>query len=399
MTDSVSARTKLGDCTLEILDRSTKNVPNNLKQRLFRHRFNRSDFSELQRQILPRKATFNVVNICNANCVFCAYQYRSDTNAIMTNDLFDRITKEYASFHPDSFISLTPTVGDPLIDPEIFEKVRIAKKNGIKRVQFYTNAILLKRRLKDLLDAPLDNLEVSLGDFDEEEYKILYRVDKYKVVLEGISLLLQELKRRRSTLRVDIQLRHRRKFDVILQSPDFLSKIQPHLTEYTTISNTECFDTWMGMIKPDDLPSGMKLASDAKNSHDLPCSRSFDVQFLHNGEVRICGCRFKTTVFDELVIGNIKEKSLEDIWFSEKAFSFRNDFFDKKYFPACENCSFYGPIGYKRFYMRDLATANRLKINSQQDTRESINDWEARRPSMHQSVETGTREVRGGRSE
>lgn len=242
---------------MDILNRSTKNVSNNLKQRHFRHLFQKDQFDKIQSQVLPRKATFNVVNICNANCVFCAYQYIEDANSIMSNELFDTITKQYAQFHPDSFISLTPTVGDPLVDKDIFKKVEIAKKNGIKRVQFYTNAILLKRRLDELLAAPLDNLEVSLGDFDEEEYKLIYRVDKYKLVLEGISLLLQRLKAAKNPLRVDIQLRHRRPFQEILKSPDYIKFIEPFLTEHISISNTERFDSWMGMIKETDLLPGM----------------------------------------------------------------------------------------------------------------------------------------------
>ncbi len=342
----------------DILNRST--LANNVKQKKFESLINKEHFLALQKQILPRKALFNVVNICNANCVFCAYQYKEDPNSVMPNEIFSLATEQYAKFHPESYISLTPTVGDPLVDKDIFKKVEIAKKNGIKRVQFYTNAILLKKRMNELLASPLDNIEISLADFDKAEYQSIYRVDKYDLVLDGIHTFLKTLKETGNPLRVDINLRHRRPYAEILESPDYKKFIEPYLTENVTLSNTEAFDNWMGMIQQKDLPEGMKLRNDVKETARKPCNRLFDMQILHTGDVRICGCRFKTSVFDDLVVGNIKEHTLEEIWFSEKVLKMRMGFFDGEFPSPCQNCSFYEGPGEKRYFVKDLAAAQSL---------------------------------------
>lgn len=254
----------------------------------------------------------------------------------MSNAMFSLFAEQYSKLQPDSAISLTPTVGDPLIDKDVFKKVAIAKQYGIKHVQFYTNAILLKNRLAEVLAAPLDIIEISLADFDKAEYEMIYRVNRYSAVLEGIHLLLKELKERQSDVPVNINLRHRRPLEAIFLSNDYKTFIEPYLTRYVTFSTND-YDDWAGMIKQEDLPEGMKLRDPV--TENLPCRRLFDVQFLPTGDVRICGCRFKTSVYDDLVVGNIKKNSLEEIWFSDRVFDMRLRFYDGEVPSVCQKCS------------------------------------------------------------
>ncbi len=297
----------------------------------------REVFAVLQKLVLPQaRAHFNVVNICNANCVFCAYQYREDENMVMSNRMFAAFVEQYSDLQPNSAISLTPTVGDPLVDKDVFKKVRIARKLGIKHVQFYTNAILLKRRIDEVLAAPLDSFEISFPDFDKQEYETLYRVPRYGQVLAGIHSLLKTLKERGSTMPVTINLRHRRPLEAVFGAPDYKMFIEPYLTRHVNFATNQ-YDDWNGMIKQEDLPEGMKLRPPV--TEPLPCRRLFDLQFLPTGDVRICGCRFRTSVFDDLVVGNINKNTLEDIWFSDKVFEMRLKFYDGEVPSGCQGCS------------------------------------------------------------
>src|ERR1700704_696229 len=65
-----------------------------------------------------RHVSIETTNICNANCVFCAYQYQTRPTGIMSVELFRKIIDEYSELGGGE-LGLTPTVGDPLIDKHL----------------------------------------------------------------------------------------------------------------------------------------------------------------------------------------------------------------------------------------------------------------------------------------
>jgi len=319
-------------------------VRNKIKQKKFTLFLKEDYLDNIQKIVLPRKVLINTMNACNANCVFCAYQYKKDKPMKMTNELFQKIVKEYNNFDKDSFVSLSPTVGDPLVDSTIFQKIKLAKTNGIKKLQFYTNSILLEDNIDNILNSKLDILEISFPDFNKEEYIKIFRVDKYDKSLNGIYKLLKKHKEIKSNMLIDINLRPRRDIKLIKREEDFINFIQPFLSEIVTVSYIKQFDNWTGLIKQEDLPVGMKLSKDKKHDINKPCGRLFDMMFLEDGSVKLCGCRFNGSVYDELVIGNINEKPLNEIWFSQKVFDIRNNFFKGIFPDVCKNCSMYEPV-------------------------------------------------------
>ncbi len=61
---------------------------------------------------------------------------------------------------------LTPVMGEALIDPNIFEKIKYAKKKKLI-VKLYSNGVLLNRKnnYKKNLNSGLDKLFISLGGY------------------------------------------------------------------------------------------------------------------------------------------------------------------------------------------------------------------------------------------
>jgi len=318
-----------------------KIVLNRIKQKNFEFFLTPGHFDKLQRAALPRKAAFNVSNFCTSNCVFCAYQYNRDPKTIMPNDLFEICCEQFSRLQPDSWISLTPIVGEPFTDQGIFTKIEIAKNKNIKRVEIYSNGTLLKKNIDAVLNSPLDELYISFPDFNEEEYKIIFRTDNYKISLEGIHELLRRHQAIGSQLLIRLNMRPRRDRSLIFQEDDFLRYIQPFLSDNVTIDFMNFYDNWGGIIKQEDLPEGMFLEQDQKREVGLPCRRIFEIIFLQNGDVKLGGCRCKETVFDDLSVGNIYESSLRDIWFSELVFEIRNKFLQGTYPSICRECSHY----------------------------------------------------------
>ncbi|MBF0143654.1 MAG: radical SAM protein [Magnetococcales bacterium] len=328
-------------------------LANTLEKALFGFRLRSSSrFGRLQRRVLPRKALFNVSNLCNANCVFCAYQYSKEPKLFMADDLFEEICRQFIAFRPESWISLTPLVGEPLTDPHLFDKIALAKRLGAERIESYTNAILLKRHHRAILESGLDELCISFPDFDPTEFTLIFRSEKYQQALEGIHSLLALKKQRDHPLGIRINLRSRRPLEQITREPDYLRFVKPFVdTGLATLDTTTAFDNWGGLITQSDLPEGMRLANENPRKRRIPCMRLFKFIALQEGDIKLCGCRFKGSIHDELTIGNIHRQDLAAIWFGEAAFAIRERFRLGLFPEVCVDCSHYIPM--RRPYFAD----------------------------------------------
>ena len=77
---------------------------------------------------------------------------------------------------------------------------------------------------------------------------------------------------------------------------------------------------------------------------DVPCVNLFNFAVRHDGRVRLCGCRLTTNDNDDLVVGNIKDKTLEEISKGDEAWGIIKGFYEGKRPHTCLECTFYQPI-------------------------------------------------------
>ena len=100
------------------------------------------------RKILEKKPlilAIETISTCNARCIFCAYPTMKRKHEVMPLDLFEKIVDEYARVGGGA-LSLTPVMGDPLIDPHFIERYKILEKyQNIQQVSFTTNGIAFGR--------------------------------------------------------------------------------------------------------------------------------------------------------------------------------------------------------------------------------------------------------------
>ena len=86
------------------------------------------------------------------------------------------------------------------------------------------------------------------------------------------------------------------------------------------------FDNWGGTIKPEDMSGSMRLRQ-LPPLLNVPCQSLFNFAVRHDGSVRLCGCRLTTNDIDDLVVGNLREKTLEEISKSDEAWNIINGFY------------------------------------------------------------------------
>ena len=300
----------------------------------------------------------SVTNVCNARCSFCAYRLVADTEratGVMKMDVFKKTVDEYSALGGKG-IDLTPTVGDPLLDPTLIEKVKYCREHThIEDICLTTNAIAMCKRdmFKQLVDAGANIICISLPGLDAETYKQVYGIDRYPDVIKAIAALLQYNKERGEPSRVILRFRNPQKPSVLIASPDFVAHIKPYLSDKVTCNFTVDFDNWGGSIGEKDMYGIMKLRK-IPPRYNVPCANLFNFMVRYDGSVRLCGCRLKDTEDDGLVVGNVFQNSLAEIGRSKRVHDIIEGFYNGKRPSTCEQCSFYNPMTQKQ---ADILTA------------------------------------------
>jgi len=290
-----------------------------------------------------------VTNICNAKCTFCAYPKvvanKTLQTGVMSFEVFKKAADEWAALGGQS-LDLTPVVGDPLVDPGILEKVDYAvNRAGLKDVYLTTNAILINRNdaYKKLIDLGIAAVYISTQGASKAVYEKIYGVKHYDEAMSGIRNLMAYNRSKGEPARIVVRFRNHEKPSEIIRSPDFKKNIQPFLSERVRINYTVDFDNWGGTIKPEDMSGFMRMRK-LPPMLNVPCKNLFNFAVRHDGKVRLCGCRLTQSDNDDLVVGNIREKTLGEISRSDEAWSVIKGFYTGKRPETCVECTFYQPI-------------------------------------------------------
>ena len=290
-----------------------------------------------------------VTNICNAKCTFCAYPKvvanKTLQTGIMPFDVFKKAVDEWAAVGGQS-LDLTPVVGDPLVDPGLLEKIDYAVNHAhIKDVVLTTNAILINKNdtYKRLIDLGIGGVFISTQGASREVYEKIYGVKHYDDAMSGIRNLMEYNRSKGEPARIVVRFRNHEKPSQIIRSPDFKKNIQPYLSERVRINYTVDYDNWGGTIQPGDLSGSMRLRK-LPPPLKVPCKNLFNFAVRHDGKVRLCACRLTRSDLDDLVVGNILEKSIAEISKSDQAWNVIKGFYAGKRPETCLECTFYQPI-------------------------------------------------------
>jgi MoaA/NifB/PqqE/SkfB family radical SAM enzyme len=306
-------------------------------------------------QAPPETLFLETTNICNADCIFCAYQYQDKFRpgkGVMSDELFEKALADYVAFTEPAqrHINFTPLVGDPLVDPKIIQRVARCKAIGAD-VTFFTNGILLNRiDVKALVATEVDRIYISTAPFDRQTHERLYRTHgKYDDLLAGVQKLLDARNERNATTRVNLMFRSDIPLSQIVEQPDFQRCIAPKMRPKeirNLYAQVRGFDSWGGQIRPADLPPGMGLAQ-APRLKRRPCIWTFNLMVMYDGLVRACSCRFTGTErvgTDGLLVGNLREQTLQEIWNGDAIRALHRTFGNGALHDVCKSCTMYRSV-------------------------------------------------------
>jgi radical SAM protein with 4Fe4S-binding SPASM domain len=305
----------------------------------------------------PFELHLELTNLCNANCIFCPYQFQERETGSMSDEVFHKAVADFVACGGGS-VGLTPIVGDALIHPQFLERVHhLRAQPNIDRIWVTTNAILLdKHGIDAVLTSGLTSITISTSGFDEESYRRIYRSTAYQRFRRNVLALVERNRALPEPLTITIGLRTDRPLDVVLRDPDF----QPILAHRPDIDFTWSFTSANGRITREALPAGMRLR--VVDSRREACVQLYNGPIvLPDGTVMACSCVAAMDAVPDLAIGNILEQDLLEIWRSDQMRRMRASFGTPELNPTCAGCDMYRNL---ELY-RTSEGRERARINSE----------------------------------
>lgn len=127
---------------------------------------------------------------CNLRCKYCmpkgGIENKLEHKDTLNLEEIYHIIEELAGL---GISKIRFTGGEPLVRRGIVDLISMTKKiPGIKEIAMTTNALLLKKYAKELKEAGLDRVNISLDTLNRDKYKEITRGGSLEKVLEGIEI-------------------------------------------------------------------------------------------------------------------------------------------------------------------------------------------------------------------
>jgi len=270
-------------------------------------------------------------NVCNFNCRFCVRHQMKRKIGYMSLDKFKVITKSAKDVNAKA-IRFTGW-GEPFLNKNVYEMIRFVNSQGIVS-HVTTNGILID--INKILDSGLRSIYFSMQGLNEEEYSRLRNTDKYHLFKRNILQLIKE-RNRRGLDYPFVQITTSITDESKKEQQNFLEKWRK-LIDDVSISYT-----WLERVEHKE-----RVKPWLERSGNLPryfrCNEVRCKLTIHwDGTVTPC-CEDYDEIFN---LGNIFDKSLQEIWDNPVARSLRSiltEYGNQDMFVLCKKCELCHPF-------------------------------------------------------
>lgn len=299
---------------------------------LWNHFLSERSYHSRRAVVLNRPTIFCIetTSICNLKCVMCPYKDMTRPNQMMDFEIFRKAVDEVHAYNGPIWLH---HLGEPLAHPECFEQIRYAKSRGLE-CGISTNATLLNEtRAAKLLESGLDRVILSMDGVTKETYERLREPANFEKVVGNIEAFLR--RKREGGFRAPhtvVQLIYMKETEDQVQ--EFKRRWGPLADEV----HIKMFSTWAEQVERITELSEAKhrynpdhTLSDARH----PCSYLWrNLVVLANGDVTPCCVDYDA----RMVMGNVREQTLAQIWNGERFVRTRRDHLAGRYTDTCATC-------------------------------------------------------------
>jgi radical SAM protein with 4Fe4S-binding SPASM domain len=248
----------------------------------------------------PVHLFLEATNACNLKCDMCSMSASAQAGGTMDFDLFKKVVDESAGYGKRNFC--LHIFGEPLLAPNILKMMRYIKEmNPANVILLTTNGVYLtEEKVEGILSAGVDKLTVSLIAADRDTYKEVAGHDCFDTVVANVERMLDARAgcggaRPRLTVRM---LRNKRTASGEAAFKEFWSK-------RAVIVDVRDEHNYAGTIE--------NVSAAPRRRH--PCYHLwFSPGVSWDGDMSICCCDWDRRE----VLGNVKEKSVAEMWQGER---------------------------------------------------------------------------------
>jgi cyclic pyranopterin phosphate synthase len=138
---------------------------------------------------IARKLRVSVTDRCNMRCMYCMPQDK--VQWFNEKDVldFDEITRLVSILADLGIERIRLTGGEPLLRPKLEDLIiSLGKINSIKSMSMTTNVLQLAYKAKQLRDAGLESVNISLDTFRRDRFKMITGIDGLSEVIDAIDV-------------------------------------------------------------------------------------------------------------------------------------------------------------------------------------------------------------------
>ena len=314
---------------------------------------------------VPLSTPFTVfvfpTTFCNFKCKYCGHslsdkEMKDKYNFMSQNmnlDTYKLIINQLKAF-PNKLKVLSLTgQGEPLLNNNIAQMVSIAKEADIaERIEIITNASLLTKKMsKDLIDAGLSTIRISLQGLSSLKYKEIcdYNLE-FEKLIENITYFYENKKQCSVFVKVmDIALEENEKEKFY----DIFSEISDRMFV------EECRPVYDGV----EFTHGLEVVADRygrKHKKREVCPLPFFMLGIFpDGDVEPCD-----TIYKPVILGNIYNETLLQMWNGDnlKEFQIMQLKKQKNYNSRCSSCCAPDDVSHPEDLLDDVASEILKKI-------------------------------------
>ena len=305
---------------------------------------------------LPPCLFVEVTNRCNLSCPTCQLgtdqAYKGYNKGDITFEQFKKIVDQIPSL---IYVTLQG-VGEPLLNKDIIKMIQYCTDKGISTYINTNGTILTETKSRELVEAGLGNLSISINSFDEKIFSETRSGASITKVTENVKKFI-EIKKQLNKKRPIVSFRailmketEPTMEDLIFKSNElgidvlyiqlFISMIadknlcNSSLNRHEIEVFSEKIEQWKKQIKMSIVTESFGKSSNNLGQCKLPW---FSPNVTAEGYLTPCCTISNPSILN---MGNVFETPFEQIWNSEKFVNFRASFY-KKQPKECIGCQNY----------------------------------------------------------
>lgn len=298
---------------------------------------NRHELNEVIPLQTPYTVFLDPSNLCNFKCKFCATHSSNESHIVkkqnMNFGLYKKIIDDISEF-PDKIkvLRLTGT-GEPTINKKLPEMIKYAKqKNVADFIEIVTNGSLLNPELnRKLVDSGIDRIRISVEALNENDYKEIAGVDiNFKDFINNI----------------DDLYKNKGNCNIYIKTVDSAIKSKEDKKFFYKLFGDKCDQMFIDNVIPlwsdfDEINKFFDIKNNGLHGQQVQNIRVCPFIFYSfvinsDGSITCCCADWK----HEFILGNVKDKSVKEIWNSRELRKFWIDMLkgNKDKYHMCKKC-------------------------------------------------------------